>query len=65
MASAVQVHQDIAKCGQRIARHLEAWRRYGDIWKSDKAGLLDKFKAKAPPCAAFEEKFSKFQKVRG
>jgi hypothetical protein len=64
MAAAVQVHQDVTKCGQRIARHLEAWRRYGDIWKSDKAALLDKFKAKAPATATFEEKFSKFKKAR-
>lgn len=63
MASAVQVHQDITKSGQRISRHLEAWRRYGEIWKTDKQSLLDKFKAKAPSCAAFEEKFSKFKKV--
>ncbi len=65
MASAVQVHQDITKSGQRISRHLDAWRRYSDIWRTDKAALLDKFKAKAPGCAAFEEKFSKFKKVGG
>lgn len=64
MSSAVQVHQDITKSGQRITRHLDAWRRYSDIWKTDKAGLLDKFKAKGPPCSAYEEKFSKFKKVR-
>jgi dynein heavy chain len=64
MASAVQVHQDITKSGQRISRHLEAWRRWGDIWKTDKATLLDKFKAKAPGCAAFVEKFTLFKKVR-
>ena len=64
MAAAVQVHQDITKSGQRVTRHLEAWRRYSDIWRSDQAALLDKFKAKAPTCAAFEEKFSKFKKVR-
>ena len=65
MSSAVQVHQDITKCGQRITRHLDAWRRFSDIWKTDKAALLDKFKAKAPPCSAYEEKFSKFKKVGG
>lgn len=64
MSSAVQVHQDITKCGQRVTRHLDAWRRYSDIWKTDKAVLLDKFKAKGPPCSAYEEKFSKFKKVR-
>lgn len=63
MSSAVQVHQDITKSGQRITRHLDAWRRYSDIWKTDKAGLLDKFKAKGPPCSAYEEKFSKFKTV--
>jgi hypothetical protein len=65
MASAVQVHQDITKTGQRVARHLEAWRRWGDIWKTDKAALLDKFKAKVPPCSAFVEKFALFKKARG
>lgn len=104
MASAVQVHQDITKCGQRITRHLDAWRKFSDIWKSDRAALLDKFKvrarggqracpltarlpadagifkqrccanlaracaaraqARAPGCAAYEEKFSKFKQAR-
>jgi hypothetical protein len=63
MAAAVQVHQDITKSGQRVTRHLEAWRKYSDIWRSDKAALLDKFKAKAPTCSDFEQKFSKFKKV--
>ena len=65
MASAVQVHQDVIKSGQRAARHLEAWRRWSDIWKTDKGALLDKFKAKAPPCSVFLEKFSLFKKASG
>lgn len=63
MASAVQVHHDVARCGQRVARHLDGWRRHADVWRSDRGALLAKFKAKAPPCAAFEEKFARFHKV--
>lgn len=63
MAAAVQVHQDISKVAARLNRHVEGWRKYSDIWKSDRAQLLDKFKAKTPSLAAFEEKFAKFQKV--
>lgn len=65
MAAVVQVHQDISKAANRLKRHTDGWKKYSDIWKSDRVSLLDKFKAKAPPTPAFEEKFSKFQKVRG
>lgn len=64
MAAAVQVHQAISKLSGRLNRHVEGWGKYADIWKADRVGLLDKFKAREPPASAFEEKFSKFQKVR-
>lgn len=63
MGAAVQVHQDINKLAARLKRHVDGWRCYADIWRADRAALLDKFRAKAPPTAAFEEKFAKFQKV--
>jgi hypothetical protein len=59
----VQVQQDIAKATNRLKRHTDSWKKYSDIWKADRVSLLDKFKAKAPPTPAFEEKFAKFQKV--
>jgi hypothetical protein len=65
MGAAVQVHQDISKAASRLRRHIDGWKKYADIWKADRVTLLDKFKAKGPPTAAFEEKFAKFQKVRG
>ena len=65
MSAAVQVHQDISKLAARLSRHVEGWRKYSDIWKTDRVQLLDKFKAKSPNIAAFEEKFAKFQKVGG
>lgn len=64
MAAAVQVHQGISKLAARLNRHVDGWRKYNDIWKTDRAQLLDKFKAKSPNIAAFEEKFAKFQKVQ-
>lgn len=63
MAAVVQVHQDISKACNRLKRHTDSWKKYSDIWKADRVSLLDKFKAKAPPTPAFEEKFAKFQKV--
>lgn len=63
MAAVVQVHQDISKAANRLKRHTESWKKYSDIWRSDRSSLLDKFKAKAPPTAVFEEKFAKFKKV--
>jgi hypothetical protein len=63
MAAVVQVHQDISKASNRLKRHTDSWKKYSDIWKADRISLLDKFKAKAPPTPAFEEKFAKFQKV--
>jgi len=65
MAAVVQVHQDISKAANRLKRHADNWKKYSDIWKADRVSLLDKFKAKAPPTHAFEEKFAKFQKVCG
>ncbi|WIA10356.1 hypothetical protein OEZ85_010548 [Tetradesmus obliquus] len=62
MGAAVQVHQDINKVAARLNRHVEGWRKYSDIWKSDRAQVLDKFKAKAPALSAFEERFARFQK---
>lgn len=64
MGAAVQIHQDINKMATRLNRHMEGWRKYSDIWKADRLQLLDKFKAKSPITAAFEEKFSKFRKVQ-
>ncbi|KAF8069431.1 DHC1 [Scenedesmus sp. PABB004] len=64
MAAAVQLHQDISKLTGRLNRHVEGWRKSSDIWKADRGALMDKFKARAPPTAAFEDKFAKFQKVR-
>lgn len=63
MAAVVQVHQDISKASNRLKRHTDSWKKYSDIWKADRVSLLDKFRAKAPPTPAFEEKFAKFQKV--
>lgn len=63
MGAAVQIHQDINKVAARLNRHVEGWRKYSDIWKSDRAQVLDKFKAKAPALSAFEERFARFQKV--
>jgi hypothetical protein len=63
MGAAVQIHQDINKVAARLNRHVEGWRKYSDIWKSDRAQVLDKFKAKAPTLSAFEERFARFQKV--
>ena len=41
----------------------DSWRRHQSLWKTDKNSVLDKFKAKEPSCAAFEEKLSKYTKV--
>uniref|UniRef100_A0A383W4S5 Dynein-1, subspecies f n=1 Tax=Tetradesmus obliquus TaxID=3088 RepID=A0A383W4S5_TETOB len=62
MGAAVQIHQDINKVAARLNRHVEGWLKYSDIWKSDRAQVLDKFKAKAPALSAFEERFARFQK---
>lgn len=59
----MNLHQDISKVSNRVNRHTDAWRKYSDIWKTDRNTLLDKFKGKAPSNTAFEEKFSKFKKV--
>lgn len=54
----------IHKATSGIGKHLESWRRYQHLWKQDKATSLDKFAAKNPTCVEFEEKLSKYSRVR-
>jgi dynein heavy chain len=54
----------IHKATGGIGKHLESWRRYQHLWKQDKGTSLDKFAAKNPTCVEFEEKLSKYSRVR-
>lgn len=55
--------QSVQRAVNGINRYAESWRRHQSLWKTDKGSVLDKFKAKDPSNAAFEEKLSKYSKV--
>ena len=59
----LQLNQSIQGTIGNVNRYIESWRRHQSLWKTDKASVLDKFRAKEPSCAAYEEKLSKYRKV--
>ncbi len=59
----LQLNQAIQRVINGVTRYLEGWRRHSQLWKTDKAVVLDKFKARDPSCAEFEEKLAKYTKV--
>ncbi len=59
----LQLNQAIQKVINGVTRYIEGWRRHSQLWKTDKAAVLDKFKAREPSCAEFEEKLAKYTKV--
>ncbi|GBG66225.1 hypothetical protein CBR_g57828 [Chara braunii] len=46
-----------------VNRFIENWRKHQHLWKQDKTTILDKFAAKNPSCAEFEDRLSKYAKV--
>lgn len=60
----LQLNQSIQRTIAGVNRYADSWRRHQTLWKTDKGSVLDKFKARDPPAAAFEEKLSKYTKVR-
>lgn len=59
----LQLNQSIQRAIAGVNRYIDSWRRHQNLWKTDKSSVLDKFKAREPECAAFEEKLSKYTKV--
>ena len=44
-------------------RYVESWKRHQALWKTEKASVMEKFKAKHPTNADFEEKLAKYAKL--
>lgn len=63
MKATLQLNQSVQRAVNGINRYADSWRRHQSLWKTDKGSVLDKFKSKDPPNAAFEEKLSKYSKV--
>ncbi|KXZ49756.1 DHC2 protein [Gonium pectorale] len=59
----LQLNQSIQKAITSVNKYAESWRRHQSLWKTDKSSVLDKFKARDPPAAQFEEKLSKYAKM--
>ena len=65
MKATLQLSQSVQRAVNGITRDADSWRRHQSLWKTDKGSVLDKFKAREPSNTAFEEKLSKYAKVRG
>ncbi|PNH10671.1 Dynein-1-alpha heavy chain, flagellar inner arm I1 complex [Tetrabaena socialis] len=59
----LQLNQSIQKAISSVNKYAESWRRHQSLWKTDKNSVLDKFKARDPAAAAFEEKLSKYSQM--
>ncbi|GLI59150.1 hypothetical protein VaNZ11_000978 [Volvox africanus] len=59
----LQLNQSIQKAISSVNKYTESWRRHQSLWKTDKSSVLDKFKARDPSAAQFEDKLSKYAKM--
>ncbi|ORZ35435.1 dynein heavy chain and region D6 of dynein motor-domain-containing protein [Catenaria anguillulae PL171] len=59
----VFLNQGIARCFAGIAKYLDTWRKYRPLWKVDKVITLEKFAAKKPTCAMYDEKLLFYLKL--
>eukprot|EP00898_Chlorokybus_atmophyticus_P006649 jgi/Chlat1/6986/Chrsp56S00523 len=59
----LQLNHAIQKTISGINRYIENWRKYHHLWKQEKNVILERFAAKNPSCAEFEDKLSKYTKV--
>ncbi len=60
----LHLNQSIQKAIGGVTKYADSWKRHQALWKTDKASVLDKFKARDPSAAQFEDKLSKYSKVR-
>lgn len=60
----LNLNQSIQRAITSVNKYAESWRRHQALWKTDKNSVLDKFKARDPSAAQFEDKLSKYAKVK-
>jgi hypothetical protein len=63
LKAALLVNSSISRTLARVGGFVDSWKRHSGLWKTDKAPVLDKFKATAPTNTAFNEKLAKYTKV--
>nr|Q9SMH3.1 RecName: Full=Dynein-1-alpha heavy chain, flagellar inner arm I1 complex; AltName: Full=1-alpha DHC; AltName: Full=Dynein-1, subspecies f [Chlamydomonas reinhardtii]CAB56598.1 1-alpha dynein heavy chain [Chlamydomonas reinhardtii] len=59
----LNLNQSIQRAITSVNKYAESWRRHQALWKTDKNSVLDKFKARDPSAAQFEDKLSKYAKM--
>uniref|UniRef100_A0A803TD88 Dynein axonemal heavy chain 10 n=1 Tax=Anolis carolinensis TaxID=28377 RepID=A0A803TD88_ANOCA len=60
---AILITQNMHKILSSLTKYLNRWKRYRPLWKLDKAIVMEKFAAKKPACAVFDEKLQFYTKV--
>ncbi|KAK9825454.1 hypothetical protein WJX81_002895 [Elliptochloris bilobata] len=57
------VTHGIQKAASGLARVTEGWKVHQPLWKLDKGTMLDKFKARNPAHAAWEERMARYARI--
>ena len=57
------VTRTIAKTFGRVNKHLDAYRRYDQLWKMDKQQQMAKFEQKSPDCVMFDTRLQSYSRV--
>ncbi|NXF28951.1 DYH10 protein, partial [Nyctibius bracteatus] len=60
---AVLITQNVHKLLACLCKHLNQWKRYHLLWKSDKGVVMERLAAEKPSCVAFDEELQFYMKV--
>ncbi|XP_066511362.1 dynein axonemal heavy chain 10-like isoform X1 [Hoplias malabaricus] len=61
---AVAISHSVQQLLDAMGRYLNRWKRYRQLWKLDRAIMMEKFAAKWPSCARYDEKLQFYSQVR-
>ncbi|NXR37780.1 DYH10 protein, partial [Zosterops hypoxanthus] len=60
---AVLITQNVHKLLASLSKCLDQWKRYDQLWKTDKDTVLERLAAQKPPCVIFDEQLQFYMKT--
>lgn len=60
---AVLITQNVHKLLTSLSKCLDQWKRYDQLWKTDKDTVLERLAAQKPPCVIFDEQLQFYMKT--
>ncbi len=60
---ATQIQNTVQKSVANIKRYLTKWKKYKNLWKSEKVAICEKFFSKSPSVIAFDERILYYNKM--